>query len=254
MGFTSYSRRAQGRRSSRQEIDELDISTNIVIPPFPGRETMTTTLREGGKAREPLSGSDSAFQHGATEMELGRTTINSGDAETPFAYGRGGVVGWAQPGGYGEEGEEGCCSVFSQSSFGNTLACPPEPPVVLLQRQVGPAGLRSVHACERCEHTTRGRQGKKRGRVTSPQVGSCRCWRGRRGPPDTPAQPKDTLAPFVVLDRVSRMMANPQAKETISSAWRCTTPPDVPTSNSTHLRSERERERADTGTAPDRSH
>lgn len=91
----------------------LDISTNIIILPFPGREITTTTLREAGKAREPLRGADSAFQHGATEMELGRTTINTGDAETPCAHGRGGVVGWAQPGGYGEEeGEGGCCSVL----------------------------------------------------------------------------------------------------------------------------------------------
>lgn len=88
-------------------------------------------------------------------MELGRNTVNTGDAGDPFSPTGAGVVARAQLGAANKRMEKrATCKHSSQSSFAIHLFAPQNHPRFLSCAGL-PAGLRAVNACERCEETTR---------------------------------------------------------------------------------------------------
>lgn len=153
-----YSRRAQGRRSLSEEIDGLSVSRPS--PTFPPRGRETRATREEGEGN-PFGGADSAFQHGATEMGIGKKYYQHRRHLGPlFAYepvhgrGCGGRLGttWVCE---EKKMEKRTIVPFLVSPLSQyTCVCPPEPSVVLLQRR--DAGLSTVCALPlHCESVAR---------------------------------------------------------------------------------------------------
>lgn len=167
-----YSRRAQGRRSLSEEIDGLSVSRPS--PKFPPRGRETRATREEGEGN-PFGGADSAFQHGATEMGIGKKYYQHRRHLGPlFAYepvhgrGGGGRLGttWVCE---EKKMEKRTIVPFLVSPLSQyTCVCPPEPSVVLLQRR--DAGLSTVCALRHIASLSRGRQATKRGRASLPSA------------------------------------------------------------------------------------
>lgn len=148
-GFTSHSRRAQGRRSSRrQEIDCSSISRRL--PLFPPSLRWEDDIGEGGRRGTPLYGADSAFQHGATEWNWKEplSTLAAPGSSAPV-----GAEGLSVGHTLGlRRRRRGLLYHFSQSSLAIHLRAPRNNLLPLFSGGLL-AFLRSAHACERREQT-----------------------------------------------------------------------------------------------------
>lgn len=139
------SRRAQGRRGRQEEIDGLSASR-----PTTSSSSAAGERDQGRKARETpnLGEMDSAFQHGATEMGIGKKQYQHlATLGPPFSSaGAGGFVVRARLGAAKEKTGKRTiyCNGFSQSSFAIHLCAHQNRPWSFLCGRL-PAFLRFVH-------------------------------------------------------------------------------------------------------------